>query len=87
MYIITKNKTNNLYILSIDYTNIMLYNITITTNKLLVLNKTASVRKENIMEEMTNEQFRTILEMIIQIIKDNDKETAIKKIEALVNKD
>ena len=39
------------------------------------------------MEEMTNEQFRTILEMIIQIIKDNDKETAIKKIEALVNKD
>lgn len=49
--------------------------------------KTASVRKENIMEEMTNEQFRTILEMIIQIIKDNDKETAIKKIEALVDKD
>lgn len=39
------------------------------------------------MEEMTNEQFRVILEMIIQIIKDNDKETAIKKIEALVNKD
>ena len=39
------------------------------------------------MEEMTNEQVRTILEMIIQIIKDNDKETAIKKIEALVNKD
>lgn len=38
------------------------------------------------MEEMTNEQFRTILEMIIQIIKDNDKEEAIKKIEALVNK-
>lgn len=39
------------------------------------------------MDEMTNEQFRTILEMIIQIIKDNDKETAIKKIEALINKD
>ena len=39
------------------------------------------------MEEMTNEQVRTILEMIIQIIKDNDKETAIKKVEALVNKD
>lgn len=39
------------------------------------------------MDEMTNEQFRTVLEMIIQIIKDNDKETAIKKIEALVNKD
>ncbi len=38
------------------------------------------------MEEMTNEQFKTILEMIIQIIKDNDKETAIKKIEALIHK-
>lgn len=31
------------------------------------------------MEEMTNEQFKTILEMIIQIIKDNNKEDAIKK--------
>lgn len=40
------------------------------------------------MEEMTNEQFRTILEMIIQIIRDStDKEDAVKKIEALVNKD
>lgn len=39
------------------------------------------------MDEMTNEQFRTILEMIIQIIKDNDKEEAIKKIEALIRKD
>lgn len=38
------------------------------------------------MEEMTNEQFKTILEMIIQIIKDNNKEDAIKKIEALLNK-
>lgn len=50
------------------------------------LNKTASVRKEQVMEEMTNEQFKTILEMIIQIIKDNNKEDAIKKIEALLNK-
>lgn len=39
------------------------------------------------MDEMTNEQFRVILEMIIQIIKDNNKDEAIKKIEALVNKD
>lgn len=31
------------------------------------------------MDEMTNEQFKTILEMIIQIIKDNSKEDAIKK--------
>ena len=38
------------------------------------------------MDEMTNEQFKTILEMIIQIIKDNKKEDAIKKIEALLNK-
>lgn len=51
-----------------------------------LLNTTASVRKEKTMEEMTNEQFRTILEMIIQIIKDNSKEEAIKKIEALLNK-
>lgn len=48
--------------------------------------QTASVRKENIMEDMTNEQFRVVIEMIIQIIKDNDKDTAIKKIEALLNK-
>lgn len=39
------------------------------------------------MEEMTNEQFRVIIEMIIQIIKDNDKDEAIKKIEALIQKD
>ena len=40
------------------------------------------------MDEMTNEQFKTILEMIIQIIRDsNDKEDAVKKIEALVKKD
>lgn len=40
------------------------------------------------MDEMTNEQFKTILEMIIQIIRDSkDKADAIKKIEALVNKD
>ena len=40
------------------------------------------------MEEMTNEQFRTILEMIIQLIKDSEsKEDAVKKIEALVSKD
>ena len=51
-----------------------------------LLNKTAGVRKEKDMEEMTNEQFKTILEMIIQIIKDNSKEEAIKKIEALLNK-
>ena len=51
------------------------------------LNKTADVRKENKMEEMTNEQFKIIIEAIIQIVKDNEKETAIKKIEALINKD
>ena len=36
-------------------------------------------------EEMTNEQFTTIIKLIIQIIKDSDnKEEAIKKIEALL---
>lgn len=36
---------------------------------------------------MTNEQFRTVLEMIIQIIKDSEsKDDAVKKIEALLNK-
>ena len=36
------------------------------------------------MEEITNEQFKAILKMIIQIIKDSEnKEDAIKKIEAL----
>ncbi len=39
------------------------------------------------MEEMTNEQFKMFLEMVIQIIKDSaDKKDAIKKIEALLNK-
>lgn len=34
---------------------------------------------------MTNEQFRTVLEMIIQIIKDSEsKDDAVKKIEALL---
>lgn len=66
----------------------MQYNIIIRLSKTqTTLNETASVRKENTMNEMTNEQFRTILEMIIQIIKDNDKDIAIKKIEALINKD
>ena len=44
------------------------------------------LKKENEMEEMTNEQFKIIIEAIIQIVKDNEKETAIKKIEALLNK-
>lgn len=40
------------------------------------------------MKEMTNEQFRVIIEMIIQIIKDSkDNADAIKKIEALIKKD
>lgn len=35
-------------------------------------------------EEMTNDQIRIILQLIIQIIKDNSKEDAIKKIEELI---
>ena len=65
----------------------MRYNIITELNRTqTALNRTASVRKENIMDEMTNEQFKTIIEMIVQIIKDNTKDEAIKKIEALVNK-
>lgn len=48
----------------------------------------AGIRKENGMEEMTDLQFKTIIKLIIQIIKDNeDKSEMIKKIEALVAKD
>lgn len=37
------------------------------------------------MEGMTNEQFNTVLKMIIEIIKTSDsKEDAIKKIESLI---
>jgi hypothetical protein len=36
-------------------------------------------------EEMTNDQIKLILKMIVQIIKDSDsKEDAIKKIEELI---
>lgn len=46
------------------------------------------IRKENGMEEMTDLQFKTIIKLIIQIIKDNeDKNEMVKKIEALVAKD
>ena len=70
----------------IDNTHITCYNI--ITARETELNKTASVRKEKSMEDMTNEQFKTFIKMIIQIIKDSsDKQDAIKKIEALINKD
>lgn len=39
------------------------------------------------MEEMTNEQFKTIIGLIVQIVRDNEKDEAVKKIEALINKD
>lgn len=40
------------------------------------------------MKEMTDLQFKAIINAIIQIIKDNDsKEEMIKKIEALIIKD
>ena len=38
------------------------------------------------MDGMTNEQFRVVLKMVIQIIKDSEsKEEMIKKIEDLLN--
>ena len=74
--------------MTIEITNEMLYYIYITTNEMLVLNKLASSRKEKAMEEMTDLQFKAIINAIIQIIKDNDsKEEMIKKIEALTIKD
>ena len=52
-----------------------------------VQNRRARAGKEKGME-MTNEQFRTFIKMIIQIITDSkDKAEAVKKIEALINKD
>ena len=40
-----------------------------------------NAKKKKLVEEMTNEQFRA---MIVQIIKDNRKEEAIQKIEAIL---
>ena len=40
------------------------------------------------MDEMTDLQFKALINSIIQIVKDNDgKEEVIKKIEALITKD
>ena len=48
----------------------------------------AGARKENTMDEMTDLQFKAIINAVIQIIRDNtDKKEMIEKIEALVNKD
>ena len=48
-------------------------------------NKCGKSGREDNMEGMTNEQFRVVLKMIIQIIKDSEtKEEMIKKIEALL---
>lgn len=45
------------------------------------------VRGGRKVEGMTNEQFKLVIQMIIQIIKDSEtKEDAIKKIEALLDK-
>lgn len=41
--------------------------------------------KEEITEEMTDEQFNLVLKLIIQVIKDSEsKEDAVKKIEELL---
>ena len=48
----------------------MWYNI--ITARETKLNKTADVRKEKIMEEMTDLQVKIIINAIIQIIKDTD---------------
>ena len=51
-------------------------------------NKRASAERMVLMDGMTNEQFKTVLDLIIQIIKDSkDKDEAIDKITALINKE
>nr|DAN74732.1 MAG TPA: hypothetical protein [Caudoviricetes sp.] len=48
--------------------------------------KNQDKRKEKNMEGMTNEQFKIVLKMIIEIIKNSEtKEEMIKKIEDLMN--
>ena len=48
--------------------------------------KNQDKRKEKNMEGMTNEQFKIVLKMIIEIIKNSKtKEEMIKKIEDLMN--
>lgn len=66
----------------------MRYNIITELNKTqTTLNKAAGAGKENKMEEMTDLQFKAIINAVIQIIRDNeDKNDMIEKIEALVNK-
>lgn len=77
LYITTKSST------VIDIWSTICYNI-ITVRK-ATYELQGKLRKEKNMEGMTNEQFNTILKMIIQIIKDSkDKDEAIKKIETLL---
>ena len=55
---------------------------------LYYIHRTGQDEKGEQMEGMTNEQFKTTLKMIIQMIKDSkDKEEAVKKIEALLEKE
>ena len=56
----------------------------LTTENCSNTNKVENAQKKKLVEEMTNEQFRVILAMIVQIIKDNRKEEAIQKIEAIL---
>lgn len=54
-----------------------------------ILNKLAGSRKENKMEEMTNEQYndqkKTLILLIVEMLKNSkDLEEGIKKVEALL---
>ena len=68
---------------SIDKVTAIWYNM--DTARETEHSRTASDRKEKSMNELTNEQFKAFIQLILQIIRDNDdKEEAIKKIEALI---
>lgn len=73
--------------MTIEITNKMLYYIYITTNKMLVLNKLASSRKEKAMEEMNTYELETFLKMILEILNGcKDIEEAQDKIKNLLNR-
>ncbi len=73
--------------MTIEITNKMLYYIYITTNKMLVLNKLASSRKEKAMEEMNTYELETFLKMILEILNGcKDIQEAKEKIKALLER-
>nr|DAF12332.1 MAG TPA: hypothetical protein [Caudoviricetes sp.] len=72
----------------LDLCDTKVYNI-ITVKEYLTSSQASPKwqKGDNMEKNMTNEQFRIFIKMIIEIIKSSDsKEEAIKKIEALLTK-